>query len=701
MFCFTCNRDCRLRPGTPKHLRPTKLTCRLQERKFEPGMLKPDVTIIEALKDVTDWDATEETLLNYDNYYICHECQLNLRQAVNKKAELENNIEQLNAKICQVQNSVRRDYYKGNYCRDKVGKCWACMNQFVPTNNKNKWSDRTHLASPVVEGMSVHEAVVSLLEEQAVTLQGLYPKKVYICKKCVVLLRNVIRSQCVFDSLQTLFQGQTVNQSVFTQLLNGEEVPLVVNTSKEFLYAEGNSEESSEDTEGGGETSPIKPDTDHAKSKRTIKRPHDLAKGNMPGNKRPDNHSKVRKVSKRSGGECGNSDLELVKDSDREENDTVNLEGRTVADRTVCKGLDSETNEQDGKLTNMEVDSTLGLVGNEADSDLDIDAYVEENEELELKRGEVTIGESLETNSGGIINKDIESQDKSTVKTIVETSNEVRKKDKAKKQVQVKIQLQGTNIKALSQVGSKGKKAEKLKKIPELDKGNMAEDWVIYYYPKFSGRSEFIRLLFEETGTPYKECAETFAGIRDKIVDGKMEGYPHFAPPMIKKGNFQLSQTSVICRYLGEVLGIYPDTVEDKLHAEQISACCHDYIAEGRLAFHGIYPVGSYSIQKEETQPYIDRFVAERLSRWMKYFERVLASNNGGKGFLFGEKLTYCDLSLFHILHATEFQFPDTYKAAEYMPLLKAFKERIASRPRLAAYLKSDRWRGFSGDSMM
>ena len=64
----------------------------------------------------------------------------------------------------------------------------------------------------------------------------------------------------------------------------------------------------------------------------------------------------------------------------------------------------------------------------------------------------------------------------------------------------------------------------------------MGEDWVIYYYPKFSGRSEFVRLLFEETGTPYKECGESFAGIREKIIEGKMEGYPHFAPPMIKKG---------------------------------------------------------------------------------------------------------------------------------------------------------------------
>lgn len=69
--------------------------------------------------------------------------------------------------------------------------------------------------------------------------------------------------------------------------------------------------------------------------------------------------------------------------------------------------------------------------------------------------------------------------------------------------------------------------------------------------------------------------------------------------------------------------------------------------------------------------------------------------------FLFGDKICYCDLSLFHIIHATESQFPDAFKAADYIPLLKSFKERIASRPRIADYLRSERWRGFAGDSMM
>lgn len=229
----------------------------------------------------------------------------------------------------------------------------------------------------------------------------------------------------------------------------------------------------------------------------------------------------------------------------------------------------------------------------------------------------------------------------------------------------------------------------------------MSDDWVLYYYPNFSGRAEFIRLVFEEAGIPYRECEESFAGIRRLINEGEMEGYPHFAPPMVKKGSLQLSQTPVICRYLGEEFGLYPESLEDKIHAEQISQCCHDFIAEGRLSFHGKNPVGPYLSQKEETQPYIDRFVSERLPRWLKFFERALTANNGGKGFLFGEKICYCDLSLFHILHATESQFPEAYKSADYIPMLKDFKERIASRTRIAAYLRSDRWKGFSGDSMM
>lgn len=228
----------------------------------------------------------------------------------------------------------------------------------------------------------------------------------------------------------------------------------------------------------------------------------------------------------------------------------------------------------------------------------------------------------------------------------------------------------------------------------------MAEEWTLFYWAaKSAGRAEFVRLLFEEAGVKYKEDNEDTLG---KFFQGKIGGnFPPYAPPMIRKGSFQLSQTPVICRYLGKEFGLFPDKFEDEWHAEQFNLTLHDYVAEGRNSFHGINLIASYFTQQEETKPYIERFVKDRIPRYLKHFEQVLSLNNNGQGFVFGNKLTYVDLGLLHVLRATEAQFPDTWKEADYIPNLKAFKERIETRPNIAAYLKSDRWLGFEGNSMM
>lgn len=228
----------------------------------------------------------------------------------------------------------------------------------------------------------------------------------------------------------------------------------------------------------------------------------------------------------------------------------------------------------------------------------------------------------------------------------------------------------------------------------------MASDWVLYYWNGFPGRGEFARLVFEEAGVKYTEVNDRDV-IVNEIIQGKGDGHPMFAPPVIKKGNFKLSQCHAICRYLGEEFGLTADTTEEKALAEQLSISCHDYIAEGRLAFHGIDPLASYSTQTEETKPYIERFINTRFPRWLKYFERALKYNNDGIGFVIGNKCTYLDLTLFHCLRATEAQFPEPWANADYIPALKAFKERMAARPNIAAYLKSGRCRAFAGDSMM
>lgn len=50
-------------------------------------------------------------------------------------------------------------------------------------------------------------------------------------------------------------------------------------------------------------------------------------------------------------------------------------------------------------------------------------------------------------------------------------------------------------------------------------------------------------------------------------------------------GDFSLSQTGVICKFLGKKYGLYPTTEEDEWHADQLNTTVHDYIAEGRTIF--------------------------------------------------------------------------------------------------------------------
>lgn len=229
--------------------------------------------------------------------------------------------------------------------------------------------------------------------------------------------------------------------------------------------------------------------------------------------------------------------------------------------------------------------------------------------------------------------------------------------------------------------------------------------WILHYWAKFVGRAEFVRLIFEEVGEPFENnpenCVEWF--YNGKCRFGEAGIFPSFAPPVLQKGSFYLSSTPAICKYLGKKFGLFPDSEEDQLHAEQVNNAIHDYIAEGRLAFHGINHTASYFGQEKETQVYIDRFIAERLPKWLKHFEAVLRYNKGGSGFLVGDKLTYADLALLHVLRATEAQFPEAWKAAtaDYAKLLDAFKTRISSRPKLTAYFATERCGKFEGNSMM
>lgn len=226
-----------------------------------------------------------------------------------------------------------------------------------------------------------------------------------------------------------------------------------------------------------------------------------------------------------------------------------------------------------------------------------------------------------------------------------------------------------------------------------------------------AGRAEYLRVVFEEAGVKYREVRDKKSLVdfffRNPVEEQKFF-FPTLCPPAIRsvKTNFMLAQTPACARYLGERFGLAPPpdgdggSSEDRAHAEQINLTVHEYIAEGRMAFHPVKNTMSYYDQVEEAKPYIEAFKKERLPRYLSHFERLLAANNGGGGFFVGSDLTYVDLQVLVMLQVTDSQWPDTYSEVD-IPLLHLFRKRMEERPRIKAYMASDRRNPFAGDSLM
>uniref|UniRef100_A0A7S4PTJ4 Glutathione transferase n=1 Tax=Alexandrium monilatum TaxID=311494 RepID=A0A7S4PTJ4_9DINO len=233
--------------------------------------------------------------------------------------------------------------------------------------------------------------------------------------------------------------------------------------------------------------------------------------------------------------------------------------------------------------------------------------------------------------------------------------------------------------------------------------------WQLIYWPCWgrdgsisagAGRAEYVRLMFEEAGVPYEEV-EDAEFVRDffwRRCD-ELQPAPVLAPPAVHKDGFVLSQTAAIVRYLARKFGMMPDGgVEAEARADQLVETVHEMVAEARLAYHPDHQHRRpYRDQREAAEPYIRAFERSRLPRLLGHFERLLA--HAGEHFV-GGSFSYADVQVFALLRVAESQFPRAYAALD-IPLLRAFLNRTARRPRIAAYLASDRSRPFAGDSFM
>jgi len=216
----------------------------------------------------------------------------------------------------------------------------------------------------------------------------------------------------------------------------------------------------------------------------------------------------------------------------------------------------------------------------------------------------------------------------------------------------------------------------------------------LYYWPSIQGRGEFVRLALEDAGANYVDVARSSKGMSAmmRFMESRSEKYPPFAPPFLKAGKQIIAQTANILFYLGPRLDLAPKSEAGRLWAHQLQLTIADWVAEAHDVHHPIGGGFYYEDQKAEAKRRAADFVAERLPKFFGYFEKILRKNRKPDGYLLGRQLSYVDLSLFQMIAGLRYAFPNAMARLEKKsPRAAALHDRIAARPRLAAYLVSER----------
>ena len=214
----------------------------------------------------------------------------------------------------------------------------------------------------------------------------------------------------------------------------------------------------------------------------------------------------------------------------------------------------------------------------------------------------------------------------------------------------------------------------------------------LYYWPGIQGRGEFVRLALEDAGADYVEIARRARGMAamSRFLESTSIKRPPFAPPFLKAGKLVIAQTANILFFLGPRLGLAPNQDAGRLWAHQLQLTIADWVGEVHDTHHPISGTLYYEEQKRAAKRRAENFTAERLPKFLGYFEQILA-RNGGR-FLVGNTQSYVDLSLFQMIEGVRYAFPRTMaKQVRNHRRVIALSDRVAVRPRLAAYLASGR----------
>jgi glutathione S-transferase len=225
--------------------------------------------------------------------------------------------------------------------------------------------------------------------------------------------------------------------------------------------------------------------------------------------------------------------------------------------------------------------------------------------------------------------------------------------------------------------------------------------YALYYWPTIQGRGEFVRLALEEAGLPYVDVARQKKGVDALMAAMNDSATPPFAPPFLKAGELVIAQTANILQFLGARHGLAPRAEAGRLWTHQLQLTIADFINEVHDTHHPVGVSLYYEDQKKEAKRRSAGFIAERIPKFLGYFEDVLQANDKRGGYMVGARLSTVDLSLFQVMEGLRYAFPKAMqRIGPRYPGPLALRGMVAERPNIAAYLASKRRIAFNEEGI-
>lgn len=222
----------------------------------------------------------------------------------------------------------------------------------------------------------------------------------------------------------------------------------------------------------------------------------------------------------------------------------------------------------------------------------------------------------------------------------------------------------------------------------------------LHYWPTIQGRGEFVRLALEDAGIPYKDVGRDDPSALEDVLDGDLV-HPPFAVPCLVDGKHVVAQTAAILLYLGEKHELAPRGIDGRIWTHQIQLTLSDLVVEAHDTHHPLGAAKYYEDQKTEAKKRAADFCATRLPKFLGWCETILERNPSGPNHLVGASHSYVDLSLFQVVEGLLYAFPKaTARTLKKTPHVVALHDRVLARPKLAAYLASERRIPFNEDDI-